>query len=272
MSSLASSSLTFSTVVVSLIADDVDGSMKSLGEGVASFCASLGHTVTHLILSKGIRLDTLNSLVRSHLDKMIVVGHSEFFDTTTSFTKRSYHPIPLDKRTIGGFGLEEVTSQFVRILNRVRIQEIHFYCCELATNTRYYEMDSGSECWELTEDFNNEHADSVHRRLIEASSDTSSLEYIAFKIHRETLKCPILKGLNGFGWINPTDTILKTFASSEIALVPTASKIYRGPSATSKSFKKRGRTAPTEVTYAEAVLNKTSPHSIIYTLKARADY
>jgi hypothetical protein len=246
--------------------DDHDGSMHQLAQGLFKRYSRLGKHVELIVCNTSQSLERLSDYVRKSLERLIIVGHSEFFESSCRFQAKVFHIIPLKKRKLGGAPLEAVSELICNILKRHRIGTIDFCCCEVATNTHYYDLDLGSESWEHPVSLTSEDNEVIAGKIREHDPDISSLEYICHRIFSTTLKCPTLQGLNGFGWIDPEkDELYKTFPSDHVHLLPERLRRKR------TDAKLKSKSKIREIgDYEAAVLSKRSPHSLVYTLSPRS--
>lgn len=252
-------------LVLALTQDDKDGSMLCLAEAMRDkysrrgFYVSFSEASTAACLQHSMT-DFISAMRKFDVSELMIVGHSEYFTNKTNFRQKSYDIIPIANRTLGGLSLHSVSEIIAALVRSKRIPQITLLCCESATTVSLYESDIAPSTWVLDEVFDNTLLSSVTNRTDE---DVSSLQYICSILHSSTDRCPIVSGLNGFGFIDPSsDEPLTTFPSELYHMIPDVNTSARTVSG--NRMVKHDRVSDLLLSSCEA---KTSPHMVSYRIE-----
>jgi hypothetical protein len=253
-------------LILALTQDDQDGSMLALAEAMREKGFRQGFQVAFAEASTvdGLHL-AHNKLIatsrKADISELMVVGHSEYFTNKTNFTEKLYDIIPIAARTLGGLPLESVSELILSLVNSKRIPCVTLLCCESATTISFYECSVAPSTWLVHEVFD----DAMQSAIIDRAgdSDISSLQFICSTIYAHSFRCPRVTGLNGFGYIDPTDDgPTMTFPSDLYHAIPDFNTGRRAVFGN-----KAARHDRVSDMLMASCLAKTSPHMVSYTIE-----
>jgi hypothetical protein len=183
-------------LVVGLLENDTDGSMKKMAEGFAGHHRLQGCAVTLIEIRSAEALQKQEkALPAGFYDEVIFAGHSCFISSANGA------PLPLENRALGGLKIGPVADFIWHCVLVRKAKAISVMCCEVATRKGPY---GGSK--DIIPLYQG-HLANIRRRVeCNDYAKVSTLEYLSLTLAQHFVEAHytgsvILSGLNGVGYL-----------------------------------------------------------------------
>jgi hypothetical protein len=254
-------------LVVECLANDDDGEMHRMAVSLAENKAKEGCFVSRIDFAYCLEQGRKNGYgLSGTFDEVYLCGHCRFYEADTQFDAAPQGLIirPMAKRTLGGYAVTDLAPFMCQCLTQCEASQIVLFACESAVNNASYELTSGA--YETTFPLSPSNQDRIKLWIRQGLDGNVSFLQMTSICVLDTLaewnvpQCSFtLSGMNGVGFISPSDGKIWTFHQQHLPNQPKHDK-------KDSDSKKNAADAKFEELF---VFNKPSGHVISYTMVSK---